>query len=66
MELSALHHIVRTSDELGLDTQLPRLLHALAAQAVDNGHGADGWSRVIDLLRQPSKTPGRFGADRPF
>lgn len=54
MELSALHHIVRTSDDLGLDGRLPRLMHDLARRAVDDGHAADGWSRVIDALRSPA------------
>jgi hypothetical protein len=25
----------------------------LAATAVETGHGGDGWSRVIELLRKP-------------
>ncbi|KIH97299.1 hypothetical protein LP52_20265 [Streptomonospora alba] len=51
MELAALDHIVRTSRESGLDSRFPELMHGLARTAVDRGHGADGWSRVVDMLR---------------
>lgn len=51
MELAALGHIVRTSRESGLDSRFPELMHGLARTAVDRGYGADGWSRVVDMLR---------------
>lgn len=51
MELSALDHIVHTSDEAGLDGTLARHMRHLARQAVDAGLGADAYSRVIDMLR---------------
>ncbi len=53
MELAALAHMVATSRASGLDSRLPELMHDLARAAVDRGHEADGWSRVIDLLREP-------------
>jgi 3-hydroxyisobutyrate dehydrogenase-like beta-hydroxyacid dehydrogenase len=53
MELEALRHIAATSDDLGLDGRLPHLMADLAATAVETGHGGDGWSRVIELLRKP-------------
>lgn len=52
MELAALDHIVHTSDEAGLDGTLVRHMHDLVRRAVDAGHGADGYSRVIDVVRQ--------------
>lgn len=51
MEAAALGHIVDSTEEAGLDARLPRLLHDLATRAVDDGYGADGWSRVFELLR---------------
>ncbi|MFD0774160.1 NAD(P)-dependent oxidoreductase [Streptomonospora algeriensis] len=58
MELAALGHIVHTSRESGLDSRLPELMHGLARTAVERGHGADGWSRVVDMLRKaPAPEP---------
>ena len=51
MELTALDHIVDTSAQLGLDARLPRLLRDVAAAAVGRGHGGDGFSRVVEVLR---------------
>lgn len=52
MELASLEHIVRTSDDQGLDGTLARHMRDLAARAVDAGHGADAFSRVVDMLRR--------------
>lgn len=54
MELAALDHIVGTSDDVGLDGRFPRIMRDLAAAAVDSGHGAHGWSRIIEQLRTPA------------
>jgi 3-hydroxyisobutyrate dehydrogenase-like beta-hydroxyacid dehydrogenase len=51
MELAALEHIADTSAEVGLDSRLPALMRDLARQAVDAGHGTDGYSRLVDILR---------------
>ncbi len=53
MELAALEHVHATASDAGLDLRLPSLLRDLAASAVEAGHGDDGWSRVVDLLRDP-------------
>lgn len=52
MELSALTHMVQTSRDAGVDPALPALLRDLAQEAVDRGHGADGWSRIVEVLRR--------------
>jgi 3-hydroxyisobutyrate dehydrogenase-like beta-hydroxyacid dehydrogenase len=57
MELAALSHIVGTSRDARLDSRLPELMHDLARQAVEQGHGADGWSRVVEILRHPQDRP---------
>lgn len=51
MELAGLSHMVDTSRDFGLDSRLPELMRDLARQAVDQGYGADGWSRVVDVIR---------------
>jgi 3-hydroxyisobutyrate dehydrogenase-like beta-hydroxyacid dehydrogenase len=51
MELTALGHIVDTGAELGLDGRLPGLLRDVARDAVRAGHGEDGFSRVVEVLR---------------
>ncbi|MQA08698.1 MAG: NAD(P)-dependent oxidoreductase [Pseudonocardiaceae bacterium] len=51
MELSALEHIHTTSVETGVDPQLPALMRDLARRALDDGHGADSWSRIVEGLR---------------
>lgn len=57
MELAALHHMVATSAGSGVDTRLPALMRDLARSAVDAGHGSDGWSRVVEVLRAPAGRP---------
>ena len=63
MELAALSHMVRTSHDARLDSRLPELMHGLARQAVDQGHGADGWSRVVEILRHPQGRAAISGLD---
>lgn len=53
MELAALDHVVEASRARGVDVALPAAVRDLAARAVGAGHGADGFSRVIDVLRPP-------------
>jgi 3-hydroxyisobutyrate dehydrogenase-like beta-hydroxyacid dehydrogenase len=52
MELLALEHIVAASTARGIDTEVPGVSRRLAAEAVAAGHGRDGYSRIIDVLRR--------------
>jgi 3-hydroxyisobutyrate dehydrogenase-like beta-hydroxyacid dehydrogenase len=54
MEGAALDHVVHASAQRGLDTTVPGLPRALVRSAIARGHGRDGFSRVIDLLRPPA------------
>ena len=54
MDSRALDHIVEVSAARGVDPTLPEVVRALARNAIDAGHGADGFSRVVDLLRRPA------------
>ncbi len=56
MELAFLSHIVHTSRARGIDPSVPEAPRALVAAAVAAGHGADGFSRVIDSLRPAAAT----------
>lgn len=46
-------HIVETSTALGLDLALPLAVQAHYQHAIDNGHGNDNRTRIIDSIRRP-------------
>ncbi|WP_211262629.1 NAD(P)-dependent oxidoreductase [Nitriliruptor alkaliphilus] len=54
MELAAMEHVVRVSEARGIDTTLPEVTRRLLATAVEQGHGRDTFSRIVEQLRQPS------------
>jgi 3-hydroxyisobutyrate dehydrogenase-like beta-hydroxyacid dehydrogenase len=51
MELAFLNHIVATSQTRGIDASIPETTRQLVHKAISAGHGRDGFSRVIDMLR---------------
>lgn len=46
-------HIVGTSASLGLDLALPAAVEAHYRRAIEDGHGGDDWTRIIDGIRDP-------------
>ncbi|MFJ7592215.1 NAD(P)-dependent oxidoreductase [Streptomyces sp. NPDC097617] len=46
-------HIVESSTSLGLDLALPLAVQAHYRRAIENGHGNDNWTRIIDSIRKP-------------
>ncbi|MGV9577462.1 NAD(P)-dependent oxidoreductase [Streptomyces sp. NPDC003509] len=46
-------HIVEVSTSLGLDLALPRAVQAHYRRAIEDGHGGDNWTRIIDGIRAP-------------
>lgn len=57
MDAAALDHVVRASEDSGVDSGLVVVMRDLARRAVDSGHGADGFSRLVDHLRlRPAAT----------
>ncbi|MEV7701546.1 NAD(P)-binding domain-containing protein [Streptomyces sp. NPDC088922] len=46
-------HIVEASTWLGLDLALPRAVQAHYRRAIEDGHGGDNWTRIIDGIRAP-------------
>ncbi|WP_424891137.1 NAD(P)-dependent oxidoreductase [Streptomyces sp. XH2] len=51
VHLGAIEHLVHASAARGLDTGLPELLKASIERAVADGHGADGYARLIEGVR---------------
>ncbi|MFJ8924067.1 NAD(P)-dependent oxidoreductase [Streptomyces sp. NPDC102415] len=46
-------HIVETSTSLGLDPALPLAVQSHYRHAIEDGHGNDNWTRIIDRIRAP-------------
>ncbi|MEU7374753.1 NAD(P)-binding domain-containing protein [Streptomyces albidoflavus] len=46
-------HILETSATLGLDLALPKTILGHYRRAIENGHGGDNWTRIIDGMREP-------------
>ncbi|MEB3967123.1 NAD(P)-binding domain-containing protein [Streptomyces kunmingensis] len=46
-------HIVETSTSIGLDLALPLAVQAHYRRAIEDGHGGDNWTRIIDGIREP-------------
>jgi 3-hydroxyisobutyrate dehydrogenase-like beta-hydroxyacid dehydrogenase len=51
--LTAMAHVVRESESLGVNAELPRLVKALAERAAAAGHGADGYVALVEQFRKP-------------
>lgn len=51
MDGAAIAHIVEASTARGLDASLPGAVLDLVRAAIAAGHGRDGFSRIVDLLR---------------
>ncbi|MFD9904344.1 NAD(P)-dependent oxidoreductase [Streptomyces sp. NPDC059063] len=54
MNLNALEHIVRTSEEQGVPADQARLNQAVAERAVAAGHGAGNYMSVFEVLKKPA------------
>ncbi|MFD6275112.1 NAD(P)-dependent oxidoreductase [Streptomyces sp. NPDC060209] len=46
-------HIVETSTSLGLGLALPMAVQTHYRRAIEDGHGNDNWTRIIDGIREP-------------
>ncbi|MFD3613387.1 NAD(P)-dependent oxidoreductase [Streptomyces atroolivaceus] len=51
--LAAMAHVVEESESLGVNTELPRLVKALAERAVNAGHGGSGYVALMEQFRKP-------------
>ncbi|WP_415365029.1 NAD(P)-dependent oxidoreductase [Saccharothrix sp. BKS2] len=54
-QLAAIEHLVRESESLGVNAELPRLFRALADRAVAAGHGGSSYAAVVEQFRDPSE-----------
>ncbi|MFI0779232.1 hypothetical protein [Streptomyces sp. NPDC021212] len=46
-------HGRRTAKSVGIDTALPAAVRAHYHRAIEDGHGTDSWTRIIDGIRAP-------------
>ncbi len=46
-------HIVEASEKAGVDLALPRAVQRHYLRAINDGHGGDNWTRIIDGIRTP-------------
>ncbi|MFF1820535.1 NAD(P)-dependent oxidoreductase [Kribbella sp. NPDC058245] len=48
-------HIVGASAAAGIDLALPQAVQAHYLRAIEDGHGGDNWTRIIDGIRGPRR-----------
>ncbi|MEU6424250.1 hypothetical protein ABZ860_00015 [Microbispora sp. NPDC046973] len=48
--LAAMDHLIEESAASGISTELPAFIKAIAQRAVDAGHGAKGYTALIELF----------------
>ncbi|MEO3761843.1 NAD(P)-binding domain-containing protein [Streptomyces sp. B8F3] len=46
-------HLVEASEKAGVDLGLPRAVQRHYLRAIQDGHGGDNWTRIIDGIRTP-------------
>lgn len=54
MQAVGAEHVVQAFTEAGLDTAVPAAMAALFARADEAGHGTDGLSALVEMIRKPS------------
>ncbi|WP_338068478.1 hypothetical protein [Haloactinopolyspora alba] len=52
--LAAIDHLVHESESLGVSTEFPRFVKALADRAIADGHGGNGYPALIEQFRKPA------------
>ncbi len=55
MNLQALEHITRTSVEQGVHSDQPRLMKAIAEEAIAAGHGGENYLAVFEVFRKAAR-----------
>ncbi len=53
----AMAHLVRESESLGVNTEFPALIKAVADRAAAAGHGGEGYAAMIEEFRRPAAQP---------
>jgi 3-hydroxyisobutyrate dehydrogenase-like beta-hydroxyacid dehydrogenase len=52
-------HIVGASEAAGIDVELPRAIRSHYGRAIAAGHGRDGWTSLIEVIKAPAVPVGR-------
>ncbi|MBC6459045.1 NAD(P)-dependent oxidoreductase [Actinomadura sp. HBU206391] len=55
MQAVGMDHIVHASRDAGLDTGVPEALKELFERAVERGHGSEGLTSVIEVIKEPKR-----------
>ncbi|MFK4065318.1 NAD(P)-dependent oxidoreductase [Streptomyces sp. NPDC029674] len=50
MGLASMEHVVHTAADAGVDTAFPDAVHDVFRRVVEAGHGADSFSRAVELM----------------
>ncbi len=51
MGLASMEHVVHTTADAGVDTAFPEAVHDIFRRLAESGHGADSYSRAVELMR---------------
>jgi 3-hydroxyisobutyrate dehydrogenase-like beta-hydroxyacid dehydrogenase len=62
MDATAVAHVAEASRTRGLDTSVIDAVHALMSRTIAAGHGGDGFTRVIDAIRDRDRERENDGA----
>ncbi|WP_369216118.1 NAD(P)-dependent oxidoreductase [Streptomyces flavofungini] len=52
MGLASMEHVVHTTADAGVDTAFPEAVHDIFRRVMEAGHGADSFSRAVELMRR--------------
>ncbi|MEU2435352.1 NAD(P)-binding domain-containing protein [Streptomyces rubradiris] len=65
MNLTALDHITRTSEEQGVHSGHPRLMKEIAERAIAEGHGGENYLAVYELFKKAALSEEGTSTQRP-
>ncbi|MBW5423307.1 NAD(P)-dependent oxidoreductase [Streptomyces sp. BG9H] len=52
MGLASMDHVVHTASDAGVDTAFPEAVKHIFHRVIDAGHGADSFSRAVELMKK--------------
>ncbi|GAA2105829.1 NAD(P)-dependent oxidoreductase [Actinomadura alba] len=55
MQAVGMEHVVQATRDAGLDTAVPEALKELFERAVERGHGAEGLTSIIEVIKKPAR-----------
>ncbi|MEW2525580.1 NAD(P)-binding domain-containing protein [Streptomyces sp. NPDC047071] len=54
MGVASMEHVVHTNADAGVDTAFPQVVLDAFRRGADAGHGADSFSKLVDLMKKPA------------